>query len=145
MVSHLTVHASYEPIDTANAPVTASHFLRERLGDEYVTAGFTFNQGRFNAQGPGEDAPYDSFAVGPAGPEQNEYTLDQVAHDDYLVDLRTVAPEARSWLGRKRPTYNIGGSFAPESEPFRFDIALAEAYDIVIHLDEIQSAELLSH
>lgn len=141
MVSNLTVHASYEPIDTAFAPKTVAQHLRERLGGDQVNAGFSFAEGGFNAMAPNGD--YRGFSV-KAGAGQNEHTLDKVRYDDYVLDLRTAPGPARRWLSSPRTTFNIGGDFDPEdSSAGRFDVALGKSYDILFHLDEVEETTLL--
>ncbi|MFI6376057.1 erythromycin esterase family protein [Streptomyces sp. NPDC050546] len=111
-------------------------FLRDRLGDAYVSVGFTFDRGSFNSTGP--DGKVRSFTVGAAGAGLNEHTLDRAALRDYAVDLRTVPRPARDWLRQARPTRSIGTVY-PERE---YDIALARTHDILIHLHRVEAARL---
>jgi erythromycin esterase len=112
-------------------------FLRDRMGARYVSIGFTFNSGSFNAQD--ENDEMGTFTVGPAAPGSNEYTLDKVPSRDYLLDMRGLAPQARAWLRESRPTRSIGTGW-PESDKL---ISLGKTYDILIHLHHVRAARLL--
>lgn len=138
IVSNMNAHASYEPIDSETAPRTVGRNLREKFGDEHVNVGFSFAKGHFNAKGP--DGAYDDFGV-EAEAGQNEFTLDRVRYDDYMLDMRNVPQAARRWLSKPRPTFNIGGDFDPEDT--KFEVALAVSYDVLFHLDEVRAADPL--
>ncbi|WP_028923583.1 erythromycin esterase family protein [Pseudonocardia acaciae] len=141
MISNMTAHASYEPIDPAAPRRTVSGWLRERLGDTFVTVGTSFHHGGFNAGDPKEH--YQAFTVGDPGPDHNEHTLDQVSHRNYVVDLRAVPAGARSWLAQARPTRNVGGHYN-QAKPNAgdLDVALGRSYDILIHLHEVRPTAL---
>lgn len=143
MVSTFTAHASYEPFDPERVPTPLGEILRERLGDEHVNAGFTFAQGSTNVLME-PDGPYKKHRVATDGPEHAEHTLDQVRHDDYLLDMRTAAPEAQERLASPRKTFNIGGGIDPDDPAAaEIDVALGESYDILVHLDEVHAAKRL--
>ncbi|MFD9334485.1 erythromycin esterase family protein [Streptomyces sp. NPDC060028] len=134
-------HVALRTPDPAHYPVMQGTHLRDKLGKNYVSIGSTFDQGSFNAFG--EDGRLRPFTVGPAKPGSNEYTLDKVRHRDYVLDLRTTPPAARSWLATARPTWIIGGSY-PGQNGSEFQIALAQSHDIVIHLHRISAARFLT-
>ncbi|GGY19665.1 hypothetical protein GCM10010384_27580 [Streptomyces djakartensis] len=136
LLSAHNAHVSYVPVDPAHYPKVQGEFLRDRLGDAYVSIGFTFARGSFNATGPEDQVR--RFALGPAGPRSNERTLDRVRHRDYVVDLRTVPGPARKWLREARPTRSIGTAY-PEPE---HDVALARSHDVLIHLHRVEAAHL---
>ncbi len=77
-------------------------FLRERLGEDYVSAAVTFGAGSFNATGP--DGTARVHTVGAPPRHSTERFLDRVRPGDYLLDLRTSPPAARTWLHTPRPT-----------------------------------------
>ncbi|WP_149823811.1 erythromycin esterase family protein [Streptomyces tailanensis] len=136
LLSAHNAHVGYESNDPAKYPRMQGAFLRDRLGDAYLSVGFTFDRGSFNATGP--DGKVQRFTVGAAGPGTNEHTLDRVRYRDYVVDLRTTPEAARSWLVRARPTRSIGTAY-PDPE---YDIALARNHDVLIHLHDIEAARL---
>lgn len=142
MVSNYSAHASYESYNAETVPSKpVGEFLRERLGDDHVSIGLTFAQGRTNAFMEPE-GPYKAHRVATDGPEHNEHTLDKVRHGDYLLDLRTAPAEARDWLDTPRKTFAIGGSIDPGEEgAAEFDVALGKSYDILVHLDEVTAAK----
>ncbi|MGI5380154.1 erythromycin esterase family protein [Streptomyces sp. CA-251387] len=136
VLSAHNAHVAYVPDDPAHYPKMQGAFLRDRLGDAYVSVGFTFYRGSFNATAP--DGHVREFTLGPAGPGSNERTLDRVRPRDYVVDLRTAPSPARPWLREARPTRSIGTAY-PEPE---HDIALARSHDVLIHLHRVEAARL---
>ncbi|WP_147339392.1 erythromycin esterase family protein [Actinomadura spongiicola] len=113
--------------------------IREQIGRGYVSVGFTFYRGGFNASPPG-GGPFREVVVGPAPANYNESTLDKVRYRDFVFDTRTVAPVARAWLGQSRPAYDFGTEY-PDS--FNSTVALGTFYDVVIHLHRVRAARLL--
>ncbi|MFK0115578.1 erythromycin esterase family protein [Streptomyces sp. NPDC090994] len=136
LLSAHNAHVSYETMDPRHYPRMQGAFLRDRLGADYVSVGLTFDRGSFNATG--QDGAIHRWTLGPAGPGGNEHILDRVRHRDYLVDLRTVGPPAAAWLREARPTRSIGTDY-PDGP---YDIALARAHDVLIHLHEVEAARL---
>lgn len=128
-------HVGYVSDNPKFYPKIQGAFLRDLLGDRYVSAGFTFDQGSFNAQDEAER--WHVFTVGPAESGSNEHTLDRVRYDDFMLDTRTSS--ARDWLLQPRPTRSIGLSYPDEMR----STALAAAYDVVIHLHRTTAAHLL--
>ncbi|MER6160103.1 erythromycin esterase family protein [Streptomyces sp. NPDC001868] len=137
LLSAHNAHVGYETSEPDRYPRMQGAYLRDRLGTAYVSVGFTFARGSFNATGP--DGQVQRFTLGPLGAGANESTLDRVRYEDYVVDLRTVREPARTWLTRVRPTRSIGTVY-PDRE---YDIALARNHDILIHLHDIDAARML--
>jgi erythromycin esterase len=137
LVSAHNGHVGYEPHEPEQYPRMQGAFLRDRLGAGYVSVGFTFHQGSFNAQD--ENDQLGTFAVGPAGAGNNEYILDKVAPRDYLLDMRTAPAGAQAWLAEPRPTHSIGSGWPQPDRP----IALGRTHDILIHLHHVRAAHLL--
>ncbi|MFG2982242.1 erythromycin esterase family protein [Streptomyces sp. NPDC048258] len=133
-------HVALRTHDPKHYPKVQGSYLRDKLGKNYVSIGSTFDEGSFNAVG--DDGQLRAFTVGPAKPGSNEYTLDRVRHRDYVVDLRTAPPAARTWLATPRTTRSIGGAYPGPSGP-ETRIALARSHDIIIHLHRVGAARLL--
>ncbi|MEU0740836.1 erythromycin esterase family protein [Streptomyces sp. NPDC006134] len=133
-------HVGYEPEDPQVLPRTQGAYLRDRLGGRYVSLGFTFGRGSFKATDPQEREML-THTVGPLGPGSNEHVLDQVRHDRYFLDLRTVPDAARRWLATARPMRSVGTSYPEDRETY--DIAPARSYDLLIHLSRVRAADLL--
>ena len=132
---------AYETADPARYPKTQGAFLREQLGKRYVTIGLSFDRGSFNAiDTENPEAGIRTFTIGSAPAGNNEYTLDRVRYDDYLVDLRTLPRQTKEWLMVKRPTRDIGNVYPSPDLP----VALGESYDLLIHLDTVTAADRLS-
>ncbi|MFC0601628.1 erythromycin esterase family protein [Streptomyces palmae] len=138
LLSAHDAHVSYETSFPEAYPKMQGAFIRDRVGSAYLSVGFTFDRGSFNASGP--DGVFTEFTVGPAGPGSNERTLDAVRYRDYLVDMRTAPAAARDWLAVARPTRSIGAAY-PENSEFR--ISLLPSHDALIHLHRISAARPL--
>jgi erythromycin esterase len=137
LVSAHNGHVGYEPHEPEQYPRMQGAFLRDRLGAGYVSVGFTFHHGAFNAQDDNDDLG--TFTIGPGGAGNNEYVLDEVAPRDFLLDMRSAPAAARAWLAEARPTHSIGNDWP---QPDRL-IALGTTHDILIHLHRVQAARLL--
>ncbi|MEV7194126.1 erythromycin esterase family protein [Streptomyces sp. NPDC093510] len=129
-------HVGYLSTDPVMYPTTQGVYLRDVLGSRYVAVGFTFNRGSFlTATTLG--SPWSKVTVPAATADMQEYTLDQVHHRDYYVDLRTLPAAARRWLATPRPVYDAGSSFKNDPLP---TLAVKKAYDVLIHLHRVHEA-----
>lgn len=141
VLSAHNTHVGYETSMPQQYPRTQGAFLRDALGEDYVTIGASFGRGSFNAhdaEAPGE--PVRVFTVGPLGPDSNAHVLDRVSDRPYLLDLRTATPAARAWLDVARPTRAIGTTY-----PWAGDLAgirLSASYDALVHFPVITAARL---
>ncbi|MGW0653423.1 erythromycin esterase family protein [Streptomyces umbrinus] len=138
LLSAHNTHVSYDSFDE-RYPKTQGAFLRDVLGRRYVSIGFCFFKGSFKAFGT-DDNVMRTYRVGAAKPGSNEETLDKVRQDDYILDMRTVPNSARVWLDKSRVTWNIGAGWP---DPVTYKIALGQAHDVLIHLNEIEATEYL--
>jgi erythromycin esterase len=119
-------------------PRVQGTFLRERLGDGYLSVGTTFHHGAFNLF-DAADGQIRTVTVGPAGPGGNESTLDQVWRRDFVLDTRTVARPARDWLAGTRSTRQYAESFPAADK----QIALGRSFDVVVHFHQATPSRLL--
>jgi erythromycin esterase len=126
-------HIAYRSPDPEQYPKLQGAFLRDRLGSRFVAIGLTFGQGSFNAVNA--NGHWQRFTVGPAEPDSNEYVLDGLHDEDFLLDLR------HGGLRGPRPTYDIGGE-DPGSRP-RKDISLGHSFDALIHFHQVHAATRL--
>ncbi|MGW7366036.1 erythromycin esterase family protein [Streptomyces sp. NPDC054841] len=133
-------HVGYETSNPAQYPKLQGAFLRDMMGAAYVSVGFTFGQGSFNALDTTDPAePIRRFSVGPMPAGSNEHTLERVSGRDYYLDLRTAPGAARKWLSEVRPTRSIGNSWPAEPDPVR----LGTSYDLLIHLHRVTASNRL--
>lgn len=139
----LSAHNGHVRLETNNPeqyPKVQGTFLREMVGDDYVSVGFTFGRGSFNALDLTDPAEaLRTFSVGRPARGSNEHTLERVAPNDYYLDLRTAPPAARAWLGGTRPSRDIGNAWPAGPEPLR----LLSSYDVLIHLHRVSAADRL--
>jgi erythromycin esterase-like protein len=138
LLSAHNTHVSYNSFDP-RYPRTQGAFLRDALGKDYVSAGFSFHQGAFKAFGT-DDNVMRTYRVGAAEPDSNEHTLDKARQEDYFLDLRTVPDPARAWLDKERVTWNIGAGWP---DPVEYRSALGQAHDILIHLNDVEATTYL--
>ncbi|BFO19151.1 hypothetical protein SHKM778_55390 [Streptomyces sp. KM77-8] len=138
LLSAHNTHVSYDSFD-ARYPKTQGAVLRDTLGGDYVSIGFSFHSGAFKAFGT-DDNVMRTHRVGAAPPDSNEHTLDQPRQRDYFLDLRTAPRVVRAWLSDPRPTWNIGAGWP---DPTEYSIALAKAHDILIHLNKVEATTYL--
>lgn len=136
LVSAHNGHVGYVSNIPAAYPKVQGAFLRERLGRDYLPIGFTFHQGGLLATDGTLGGEWREHHIGPAAPGSNEHTLDRVRHRDFYLDLRTAPSSARAWLGVARPTRSLGTVFPSQDH----EMALAPAYDVLIHLHEVRAA-----
>ncbi|MET7689547.1 erythromycin esterase family protein [Streptomyces sp. NPDC005483] len=138
LLSAHNTHVSYDSFD-ARYPKTQGAFLRDALGNDYVSIGFSFYRGAFKAFGTADNVMR-TYRVGAAEPGSNEDTLDKARQDDYILDLRTAPEPARAWLDKERVTWNIGAGWP---DPVKYTTALGRAHDILIHLHDVEATTYL--
>ncbi|MFI8089758.1 erythromycin esterase family protein [Streptomyces sp. NPDC086080] len=131
-------HVSYDAFDH-RYPKTQGAVLRDSLGGDYVSIGFSLHSGAFKAFGT-DDNVIRTYRVDAAQPGSNEHTLDQARQRDYILDMRTAPRVVRTWLAEPRLTWNIGAGWP---DPTEYRIALGEAHDVLIHLNEVEATTYL--
>lgn len=132
-------HVAYTSEDPELFPKTQAAFLRELLGNRFLSIGTTFDHGGFRARRTDPTGPVARFRVGPAPAGYNEHTLDRVAADDFYLDLREIRQPARKWLSQSRPTRFIGLTY-PAPDAHR---TLRGSYDVLVHLSRITATHPL--
>ncbi|WP_267717363.1 erythromycin esterase family protein [Streptomyces sp. CoH17] len=138
LLSAHNTHVSYDSFDP-RYPKTEGAFLRDALGGKYLSIGFSFYEGAFKAFGT-DDGVMRTRTIGGARPGSNEYTLDEARQRDYILDIRTAPPAVRAWLDQRRTTYNVGAGWP---DTYKYDMALGEAHDVLVHLHKIHATTYL--
>ncbi|MFI0241745.1 erythromycin esterase family protein [Streptomyces sp. NPDC016845] len=131
-------HVAYTSDNPVEFPEPAGAFLRRRLGTDYVNIGLTFGAGRINALPDFTATQPRTYTVKSAPAGHNEHTLDQVAAQDFALDLRTAPPAARTWSTTARPTRSYGLYWSGKHPR----TSLAHSYDIVVHLHRVKPGAL---
>ncbi|MFH8618519.1 erythromycin esterase family protein [Streptomyces sp. NPDC017979] len=140
VLSAHNAHVGYASPQPDQYPKMQGAFIRDAIGRGYVSVGFTFGRGSFNASDLTDPAePIREFTVGPAGPGSNEEVLERVARRDYYLDLRTAPAAARAWADHARPTRSIGTAWPVPADSTR----LLGTYDVLAHLPRITAADLI--
>ncbi|MFI5617915.1 erythromycin esterase family protein [Streptomyces sp. NPDC051567] len=132
-------HVAYVADTPETYPKVQGAFLRDMFGEDYLSVGFTFDQGSFLSKEKSLGGPWKKYDVDAAPPGTNEHTLDKVRHKNYFLDIRTAPPTARAWLDTARPTRSIGTEYPVP----RADIRIARSYDVLVHLHRIREADTL--
>jgi erythromycin esterase len=132
-------HLAYTSDSPDQFPEPTGAFLRTELGPDYVNIGLTFNQGTVNALVDFTAPHPQAYTVTPAPKGHNEHTLDRLRYRDFSIDLRTVPPTARAWLAAARPTRSYGLYWSTDDPA----TALGRSYDILIHLHQVEAADIL--
>ncbi|MEU2899002.1 erythromycin esterase family protein [Streptomyces sp. NPDC001273] len=138
LLSAHNTHVSCDAFDP-RYPKTQGAVLRDSLGGEYVSIGFSFHSGAFKAFGT-DDNVIRTHRVDAARPGSNEHTLDRARQRDLFLDMRTAPRLVRTWLAEPRPTWNIGAGWP---DPTEYRVALGEAHDVLIHLNEVEATTYL--
>lgn len=134
-------HIAYKSSTPAQYPKIQGEYLREQLGRRYLNIGLSFDHGSFNsADTENPAAGVHEFTLGSAPAGNNEFTLDKVRYDDYLVDLRKLPRQTKQWLAVERLNRDIGSGYPFPDSP----VALGKSYDLLIHLNEVTAADLLT-
>lgn len=117
--------------------------VRERLGMESFSIGFTTNSGTVTAASDWGE-PAERKRVRPASRGSYEELLHDVGTPNFWLDLRE-RNEATRLLKEERLERAIGVIYRPETERMShyFGARLAEQFDAVIHLDETRALEPL--
>ncbi|MFJ9110291.1 erythromycin esterase family protein [Streptomyces sp. NPDC102283] len=129
-------HVGYLSTDPVMYPRTQGVYLRDAMGRRYTAIGFTFNHGSF-LTGTTLGGAWSKVTVPAATSDMQEYLLDQVHRRDYYISLRQLPSAARDWLDTPRPVYDAGSSFKNDPLP---SLAIGKAYDVLIHLHEVEEA-----
>lgn len=121
------------PEGTWRYPTVGSH-LRQRLGADYVSVGFTFDRGTVE----GEDG---TIVLRPADDHWFERPLRDIEHDQFAVDLRRPAPvPVRAWLDGPLTTRGLAHAGPDASMDGG---SLAEWFDVLVHRQEVSPARPL--
>ncbi|MFI8084474.1 erythromycin esterase family protein [Kitasatospora sp. NPDC086009] len=123
--------------DPALYPRTQGAYLNDTMGRDYLPIGFTFYQGSLLSKDAALGGPWKKFTEGPPTSDMSEYTLDQVRHRDFYLDVRTAPAAARAWLSGTRPvrTYGTQYPYPPGN------VALGTSFDVLVHLHDVREAD----
>lgn len=124
-------------------------YLRQRLGSDYLVAGFSFDRGTLNAVVrplTGGPTSLRSAVAAPAHEGSYEYEFERLGQPRFLLDLRPLRsspPASAAWMRGPLEMRNVGAVFM-ESPRYGFGRALLPvSYDVIIHLSETSASTLL--
>jgi erythromycin esterase len=123
-------HVSSERTETK----TMGSHLKQTYGAGYVTIGFVFGEGSFQAMNMAEHK-LQQWTVGPAPVEDVSTAFARAGVGALLaLDLRRAPPgPIADWLAAPHPTRETGAVFADE-DSMEFPMSLAKMYDAVIYV-----------
>jgi len=133
--------------------MTMGQFLAAEFGRSYLSIGFAFDNGRFQAMPPADPARPDArrvlteMAVGPAPPDHSEALLRTLRSPYYVVDLRRLDPgtPAYAWFHARRPLRWTGANYSVELMALHPPISLLDSYDALIFVRETSRARPLRY
>ncbi len=122
--------------------------LRQRLGRQYLTMGFFFHQGSFQAirqqaTAPDKRMPLHEFTVGPAPQGLLEHTLAQAGLPACVVDLRQAPPSIAPWFQSRWRVRSIGAAYHEDEPSYWMLTYPSEEYDTLFFVDQTTRARPL--
>lgn len=132
---------------------TMGRFLSAELGSGYLSVGFAFDRGRFQAFPPADPAqsalrPKLSVMQVPAAPDDHsEAVLRRTGGQQWMVDLRTIeaGSPAYGWFAAARPLRWTGANYAPELMEKHKPIGLIASFDLLVFFSETSRARPLQN
>jgi erythromycin esterase len=127
---------------------TMGGYLSEELGRDYVSFGFAFDSGAFQAMSPAQantPARLQAMQVDSAPREYVEGLLAEVDLDMFALDLRELenAPSARAWFDRPRDMRWTGAQYSEELMARHPPINVVRSFDALIFVRETTRARPL--
>lgn len=116
--------------------------IRNAVGQDYRTVGFSFTRGTLTAAGPAGITTYTHNQTPPPG--STTELLHAAAEPDYIVDLASLPPgsELALYLDEWRPLLTFGALFNDQINRFPM-VRLREQFDFLIHIDESTNSVLI--
>lgn len=122
-------------------------FLSNNYGDEMVVMGFNFDYGTFYAYDADQPPPKPEMTrveVGPSPPASFAHVFRQLDEPNFILDLRNADQQAESaWLTEPSGVRMAGTAYRRELDNALTHIALAERFDVIIHIRETTASHLL--
>jgi erythromycin esterase len=139
----LWAHNGHVTRTRSQVDVMGKH-LAQALGDRYVSVGFTFDHGGFQALGLDGEATTGlrEHRVGPAGKDDLEAALREVGPAVYALPLRELPKEgpAAEWLRSPRSMRHIGAVFAGDDLTSRVIEPVTDRFDVLVFVEETSRA-----
>jgi len=131
--------------------LTMGRFLAEELGPSYLSIGFAFDRGSFQAVPPADPKnsgvrPKLSLMTVPTAPaDHSEAVLRKAKPARWIADLRGLAPGtlAYGWFATPRPLRWTGANYSPELMANHKPIQLSSHFDVLIFVSETTRARPL--
>jgi erythromycin esterase len=119
-------------------------YLGQALGDRYVSVGFAFDRGGFQALTIDGDRmiALREHVVGPAKDGDFEATLREGGPELFALSLRTLPRngEAAAWLRSPLPMRQIGAGFAKDDMSARVIEPVPDRFDVVLFVENTSRA-----
>ncbi|HVS01034.1 MAG TPA: erythromycin esterase family protein, partial [Thermoanaerobaculia bacterium] len=111
------------------------HHLEAELGKDYLSIGFLFHHGAFQAI---DQAGYGlkELTIGPPSAGTLENTFERAGLPLCLLDLRRLPPSGAvaEWFGRPQVMREIGSTFSSEAD-MATEVVLPDQYEAVIYIE----------
>lgn len=133
--------------------MTLGQFLKQDIGTRYVSIGFAFDQGQFQAFPPADPSRPDFrptlsvMSVEPAPDGFHEALLKRARSFLWIVDLRKLGTgnPAAAWLGSERQMRWTGANYSPELMAKHKPISLQRDFDALIFVSRTERARPLKN
>jgi erythromycin esterase len=102
------------------------YFLKETFGDQYLTVGFTYNQGTYSAYGPAQ-----FYEVHPSFAGTYEYYFSKAKFKNYFLDIKRI--NDIGFLNKPAGFRSIG-SRPQETSQFT-EINLKDHFDVIAYIE----------
>jgi erythromycin esterase len=141
-------HVAADP-DYSGGTFSMGKHLRETLGQDYQSVGFSFAGGTFISrlrESDGSLGDLQQFSL-PPRPELDSvnYIFYLAQYENFIFPMHSMAPDSplRDWLSQPRPFISLGSITSGNREyMYRYRV-VAELFDIIIHFDYTNAAQHL--
>ncbi|ASJ56404.1 erythromycin esterase [Brevibacillus sp. IT-7CA2] len=121
-------------------PEMSGQHLAKHYGDKYVSIGTSIHSGSYNVVNEsGKFGPYGTVRID--DPNSINYTVGQVKHDQFFVDLRKASGSVKTWLDETRPLFAGITKLGPEV-PLFVDAAFGKTFDIFFYIKKVTPSQM---
>lgn len=133
--------------------MTMGQFLKQDIGSKYVSIGFAFDNGSFQAFPPSDPKrpefkpSLSKFTIGPVPDDHSEAVLRRARKPNWIADLRALPKESLAyvWFSTPRQLRWTGANYSEELMSKHKPIRLTEHFDGLIFISKVTRARPLAN